>query len=141
MVGNKALIVPFGAWCVAQALKVIIALIKDKKLDFAYMIRMGGMPSSHAALTCALATTVGILDGFRSSAFAVAAYFAVVVMYDAAGVRQAVSRQASLLNRILDEVFKSNPKYEQRVRELIGHTRIQVFAGALLGIFLAWWWT
>ena len=105
------------------------------------MVSMGGMPSSHTTLVCALATTVAILHGLNSTYFAISTLFAAVVMYDAAGVRQTVSVQSTLLNRMLDELFKGKPAFEERVRELIGHTKIEVITGAILGVLLAWWWT
>ena len=144
ILSNKALWIPAAAWCVAQVMKVIIESIKDRHLNFSYLITMGGMPSSHAALVCALATTVAVVYGVGSALFAISAFFALVVMYDAAGVRQTVSTQSTMLNRIVDELFKGNPEFQQRVRELIGHTKFEVAAGAILGIvfafLLAWDW-
>ena len=144
ILSNKALWVPAAAWCVAQVMKVIIESIKDRHLNFSYLITMGGMPSSHGALVCALATTIAIVYGVSSAVFAISAFFALVVMYDAAGVRQTVSTQSTMLNRIVDELFKGNPEFQQRVRELIGHTKFEVAAGAILGIvfafLLAWDW-
>ena len=98
------------------------------------------MPSSHSALVSALATAVGIKDGVQSSTFALAVVFASVVMYDAAGIRQAVSIQARLLNRLLDEYFRKQKWNEDRLRELLGHTRIEVLVGSLLGISIAILW-
>jgi len=144
ILSNKALWIPAAAWCVAQVMKVIIESIKDRHLNFSYLITMGGMPSSHAALVCALATTVAVVYGVSSALFAISAFFALVVMYDAAGVRQTVSTQSTMLNRIVDELFKGNPEFQQRIRELIGHTKFEVAAGAILGIvfafLLAWDW-
>ena len=144
ILSNKALWIPAAAWCVAQVLKVIIESIKDRHLKFSYLITMGGMPSSHAALVCALATTIAIVYGVGSALFAISAFFALVVMYDAAGVRQTVSTQSTMLNRIVDELFKGNPEFQQRIRELIGHTKFEVAAGAILGIvfafLLTWDW-
>ena len=144
ILSNKALWIPAAAWCVAQVMKVIIESIKDRHLNFSYLITMGGMPSSHAALVCALATTVSVVYGVGSALFAISAFFALVVMYDAAGVRQTVSTQSTMLNRIVDELFKRNPEFQQRIRELIGHTKFEVAAGAILGIvfafLLAWDW-
>lgn len=122
-------------------LKVFISSIKDKHLNFSQLITTGGMPSSHAALVCALATAAGIVYGLDSAVFAIAALFALVVMSDATGVRKTVGIQSTMLNRILDELFKGKPEFEERVRELIGHTIFEVSAGAVLGILLAWWWT
>ena len=132
--------VSFGAWLVAQTLKVVIYLLMERRLDLWRLVSMGGMPSSHSALVSALATGVGVADGVRSSSFALAVVFASVVMYDAAGIRQAVSAQARILNRLLDEYFKHQRLDEVRLRELLGHTRVEVFVGALLGIVTALFW-
>ena len=136
----KILIIPAGAWLVAQVLKMLIELIRDRHLDFSNLVSMGGMPSSHSATVCALATAVAMIEGFSSTLFAISTFFAIIVMYDAAGVRQTVGHQSNILNKILDELFKGKPAFEQRFKELIGHSRIQVLAGAMLGILLAWWW-
>ena len=138
ILSNKVLLVPLAAWGTAQVLKVLISSIRDKRLNFSYLVTMGGMPSSHTTLVCALATSVAIVHGVGSTVFAIAAFLAMIVMYDAAGVRQTVSIQSSILNRMLDELFKGKPAFEQRVRELIGHTKWEVIAGAILGILFAW---
>lgn len=135
------LLIPLAAWCVAQVLKILISSIRDRRLNFSQLITTGGMPSSHAALVCALATAAAIVHGVDSAVFAIAALFALVVMSDATGVRKTVGTQSTMLNRILDELFKGKPEFEQRVRELIGHTIFEVSAGAILGMLLAWWWT
>lgn len=100
------------------------------------------MPSSHTALVCALATVVAMMLGFGSASFAIAAILAMVVMYDAAGVRQAVGRQSKILNRIVKELREKRPRdeVERDLREFIGHTQFQVVAGAILGILIAWVW-
>jgi acid phosphatase family membrane protein YuiD len=139
-ISYRALIIPAGAWCVAQVLKLFIELIRDKHLDFSNLITMGGMPSAHSATVTSLATTIAIIDGFDSLLFALSVFFAIIVMYDAAGVRQTVGNQSNILNKILDELFKGKPAFEQRFKELIGHSRLQILAGALLGILLGWWW-
>lgn len=137
---NHILFVSIVAWLVAQILKVFIHLLLEHRLDLWKLVSMGGMPSSHSTLVSALATSIGIQDGVRSSTFALAVIFASVVMYDAAGIRQAVSAQARILNRLLDEYFKHQRLNEDRLRELLGHTRIEVFAGGLLGIGMALIW-
>jgi acid phosphatase family membrane protein YuiD len=137
----KALIVPAGAWLIAQTIKVIIYSIQERRLLLYYMVRMGGMPSAHSATVCSLATCVGIIEGVHSTIFAVAVFFAFLVMYDAAGVRKTVGTHSDIINRMLDELFKGHPEFELRFRELIGHTRIEIAAGALLGVILAFWWT
>jgi hypothetical protein len=137
----KALIIPAGAWLVAQTIKVIIYSIQERRLLLYYLVQMGGMPSAHSATVCSLATTVGIMEGLSSTIFAVALFFALLVMYDAAGVRKTVGTHSNMINRMLDELFKGHPEFELRFRELIGHTRLEIAAGALLGILLAFWWT
>ncbi len=137
----KILIIPSAAWFIAQSIKVIIASVQDRRPRFSYMTSMGGMPSAHSATVCSLATTVGISAGFNSAIFAVAAFFAMLVMYDAGGVRRTVGSHSDMLNRMLDELFRGQTEFELRFREIIGHTRLEIIAGAILGILLAWWWT
>jgi acid phosphatase family membrane protein YuiD len=141
VISYKILIIPAGAWCIAQVLKLFIDFIRNKHLDFSNLITMGGMPSSHSATVTSLATAIGMKEGFASTLFALSVFFAIIVMYDAAGVRQTVGHQSNVLNKILDELFKGKPAFEQRFKELIGHSRPQVLAGALLGILLGWWWS
>ncbi len=138
---NQVLIVSMIAWATAQILKVVVILLVEHRLDLWRLVGAGGMPSSHSALVSALATAVALKDGVRSSQFALAVLFAAVVMYDAAGIRQAVGIQARILNRMLDEYFKHQRWNEERLRELLGHTRIEVVVGAVLGISLALLWT
>jgi len=139
---NKALIAPVIAWVVAQLLKVIVTLAHDKRLDLRLLVGSGGMPSSHSALVSALATAVALVSGLGSAAFAVATILALVVMYDSAGVRQSVGRQAVVLNRIIDELRFRRPivELERDLRELIGHTSFQVITGGAIGIIVAWLW-
>ena len=99
------------------------------------------MPSAHASLVCALATTAGILHGLDSGVFAVSVILAGVVMYDATGVRQAVDKQSAILSTLLTEFPRTHLEFERFLRELVGHTRFQVLAGAILGVCLAVWWT
>jgi uncharacterized protein len=137
---NHILIVSLVSWIIAQTLKVVVVLLQERKLDLWRLVSAGGMPSSHSALVSSLATEIAIKDGVQSSIFALAVVFAAVVMYDAAGIRQAVSIQARILNKILDDYFKRQQWNEERLRELLGHTRIEVFVGAILGILIAFLW-
>lgn len=138
---NHTLLVSTIAWATAQVLKVLIILLQERQLDLWRLVSAGGMPSSHSALVSALATGVALKEGIQSTTFAVAVVFAAVVMYDAAGIRQAVSIQARILNRMLDEYFKRQKFSEERLRELLGHTRVEVFIGSILGISIALLWT
>jgi hypothetical protein len=140
LVSNKALVIPICAWALAQLLKVLVGLLRERQLDLRYLVSSGGMPSSHTTIVTAMATVVAMLHGVKSTYFALAVIFAVVVMYDAAGVRQAVGAQATLLNNIVEELFKGHKLNEQRLRELIGHTQPQVIAGAALGTLFSWLW-
>jgi len=140
LLSNRVLMVPSAAWLVAQILKVIISLITERRLNLRLLVSAGGMPSSHATLVAALATAVALQHGASSTYFAIAVVFATIVMYDAAGVRRAVGIQARLLNQMVEEFFAGHPISETHLRELIGHTPIQVFVGAGLGIGLVWLW-
>ena len=131
---NRILLAALLAWAVAQMSKIIIELIQLHKLDIRRIVSSGGMPSSHSALVMGLATATGRLEGVASAAFAISIVLAGIVMYDAAGVRRAVSIQARILNQMIDEAFQGHPIAEKRLRELIGHTPIQVFVGGLVGI-------
>ena len=133
---NRILLAAFAGWFLAQALKLAIELLRTHRLDFRYLVSTGGMPSAHSALVTALTTAVARENGLGSSVFAVCAVFAAIVMYDAAGVRQAVSIQARILNRMLDEIFTQHAFSERRLRELLGHTRLEVFVGFVLGLIV-----
>jgi acid phosphatase family membrane protein YuiD len=131
---NRVLVAAFLAWAIAQVTKTIYDLFKQRKLVVGRLVSSGGMPSSHSSLVTGLATATGRVAGVGSVEFAVAVVLASIVMYDAAGVRRAVSIQARILNQMIDEAFQGKPFAEKRLRELIGHTPIQVFVGGLLGI-------
>ena len=122
------------AWAIAQVLKVILRSLEQRRLNLRTLADTGGMPSSHSALVMALTTSVGRLDGLASSTFAVALIFSFVVMYDAQGVRRAAGRQAEVLNRLIEDVFGHRGVSEGHLRELLGHTPIEVLVGAVLGI-------
>jgi uncharacterized protein len=137
---NDILIVSFLAWTLAQLSKLLIILLRERRFDLSYLARAGGMPSSHSAVVVALATRVGIDSGVSSDAFALAIVFAGVVLYDAAGIRRAVSIQARILNRMLEEVIEYQRFNEKRLLELLGHTPFEVFVGAQLGLLVAMTW-
>ena len=137
LLDNRILLSSFVAWAVAQVSKTILDLFRQRKLILSRLVSSGGMPSSHSALVTGLATATGRVMGLGSASFAIAVVIASIVMYDAAGVRRAVSIQARILNQMIEEAFQGSPMAEKRLRELIGHTPIQVFVGALLGIGVA----
>jgi len=135
-------VISFCAWALAQLLKVFVILVREKRLDLRSFVGSGGMPSAHSAVVCALATSVAMTQGLGSVVFGITAILAVVVMYDAAGVRQSVGQQAAVLNRIVQELRFRRPiaELEHDLREFIGHTQVQVILGAILGILVAWLW-
>ncbi len=140
--GDKILLSSFVAWSIAQVSKFFIWRWQKGKLNFRILVSAGGMPSSHSALVSAMAMATGLWEGFSSTAFALSLILALVVMYDAAGVRRAAGIQAKILNQILEELFQGHPVSEKRLWELLGHTPFEVLAGALIGVatsaFLYW---
>jgi len=142
IVTNKVLIIPICSWAIAQLLKVIIILIQKKQLDLRYLVISGGMPSAHSAVVSALATSVALIQGLGSVAFGFSAIVAMIVMYDAAGVRQSVGKQSIILNRMIRELSQRRTitELEHDLKEFIGHTSFQVIIGGLLGVGIAWSW-
>jgi acid phosphatase family membrane protein YuiD len=142
IITNKVLVISACAWALAQLLKVIITLVQKKRLNLRYLFASGGMPSAHSATVSALATSVAMVQGMGSVTFGIVVILALIVMYDAAGVRRSVGRQSVVLNRIVQEFRFRRPitEVERDLREFIGHTPFQVIAGAALGIILAWSW-
>lgn len=127
----------FAGWCLAQTIKMTRGYFKTKQVDFRYLLSTGGMPSAHSALVCALCTSLGLTEGFGSPAAIISASFAAITMFDAANVRRAAGHQARVLNDIIEELFKEHRLRHTRLKELLGHTRKEVFAGMLTGIAVA----
>ena len=123
---------------VAQLLKFLGHIFKTRKIDFQVLATTGGMPSAHTAGVIALSTTVGFICGFDSVEFAIAIGCALVVMYDAAGLRRATGRIAASLNKIRDDFYAQGQVPAERLKELLGHTPFEVFVGALLGAYMAY---
>lgn len=138
--GNQVLWICLCAWALAQVLKVLIVLGQEKRIVWSYFITSRGMPSSHASTVCALATAIALTEGPGSVVFTISVVLAIIVMYDAAGVRQSVGQQSAVLNRMIREFKWQKGEIERELREFIGHTPIQVLAGAILGILVAWLW-
>jgi len=135
--GNKILISALLGWFIAQAIKVILGLIKDKRFDWHRLTGSGGMPSSHSAFVVALTTQTAKIEGLDSSFFAIAAALSIIVMYDAAGVRRAAGEQAKILNYMMDHWHEYTPVMRQKeLKELLGHTPTEVIAGAVLGLII-----
>ncbi|OGX37471.1 MAG: hypothetical protein A3C53_04485 [Omnitrophica WOR_2 bacterium RIFCSPHIGHO2_02_FULL_68_15] len=137
MIENRVLLAALLGWVVAQGLKVLLGVITQKRFNFRWFIGTGGMPSAHSAGVSALATAVGMTNGFESPLFAVALIFALVTMFDAQGVRRAAGQQAEILNTVLGDIYWKRPIAGGRLKELIGHTPIEVYVGSAIGILLA----
>lgn len=127
----------FIAWLMAQTIKVAIGVIREKRFNFKWFVGTGGMPSSHAATVSALAASVGFTFGFSSPFFAIAFFLAFIIMFDAQGVRRQSGQQAEILNKIIEDIYLNKGVKQERLMELLGHTPVQVFIGATLGIVVA----
>ena len=130
---NQILMTAIVSWALAQLIKIIIELIRTHRINWQLIFATGGMPSSHSSLVVALATATGLRQGFDSSLFAIATVLAFVVLYDAQGIR----RQAGIINRMLQNVENAGIKVDKNLKELLGHTPIQVMGGTILGIIVA----
>ena len=133
LLSNKILGVAILSWFIAQVIKIVITLLQERKLDFTKLWASGGMPSSHSSFVTALAISVGQVQGYDSALFAACAVMSFVVMYDAANVRLEAGKQAVVINQIIKVLENPNLNPEERLKELLGHTPFQVFAGFVLG--------
>lgn len=134
---NQVLWATLFAWLVTQGIKVAGNVIRMRRFNFKWLFGTGGMPSSHSAGVAALATAVGLAHGFDTPIFAVTTVFAIIIMFDAQGVRRMVGRQASVLNQMMEDLYVRGHIGEQRLKELLGHTPLEVFVGALIGMAVA----
>lgn len=138
--GYEVLLTAILAASIAQILKFILHLVFEKKIDFKIFATTGGMPSSHSASVMGLSAAVGIITGYDSIPFAIAAGNALIVMYDAAGLRRASGKMAVCLNKIMDDFYKHDVQsVGGKLKELLGHTPIEVFAGAIFGVLFAYY--
>ena len=130
----RFLLAAIVAWAIAQVAKVLISSFQLRRLNLRVLADPGGMPSSHSAIVMGLTTAIGKYAGITSAAFAIALIFSFVVMYDAAGVRRAAGRQAAVLNLVVQDLVHMRGMQEAELRELLGHTPVEVLIGAVLGI-------
>ncbi|MDP2922073.1 MAG: divergent PAP2 family protein [Candidatus Omnitrophota bacterium] len=135
--GNQLFFTVLMAWLVAQTIKAAIGVIREKKFNFRWFVGTGGMPSAHASTVSALTTAAGITYGFSSPFFAITFFFAFIIMFDAQGVRRQSGHQAEALNKIIEDIYLNKGIQQERLKELLGHTPIQVFIGAAIGILVA----
>lgn len=131
---NTAIVSAILGWTLAQFIKFSTLWFTSRKIDFTAFVSTGGMPSAHSASVCALAANIGKTTSVQSPVFAVALLFAVIVMFDAQSVRRAAGEQAKLLNQIVEELLNEHHLSQQKLAELLGHTRLEVFAGMGLGV-------
>lgn len=133
--GNQILVLSVLSWAFAQLTKGIVQRIVDGTFSLEQFLASGGMPSSHSALVTCCAVTTGVLYGFDSGLFAIACLFAIVVMYDACHVRKSSGEQARVVNELLHSLQELQPDVtQQELKVFMGHTGLQVFFGALLGL-------
>jgi acid phosphatase family membrane protein YuiD len=138
LLANRPLMSAFSAWLIAQVLKTLTFAYLEKQVNWRRMVETGGLPSAHSALVVGLAVGVGLHDGWDSTLFAITSVFSLVVMYDAIGIRREAGKHADLLNELLlISVLKDFYKQREKLKELLGHTPLEVFAGAMLGILMA----
>ncbi|MEW6228484.1 MAG: divergent PAP2 family protein [Bacillota bacterium] len=140
ILSNVTLVAPLAAWALAQTLKFFVDLATHRRPDFTRLVNPGGMPSSHSTLVSCMSVTVGRVSGWGSPLFAIASVLSLIVLYDAAGIRRAAGKQAKVINRIVDDLYKKHRVPEERLRELLGHTPLEVFAGVALGTVVAFGW-
>ena len=134
---SRAFLAMFLGWFIPQSIKVVTGVIREKRLNFRWFIQTGGMPSSHSAIVSTTATVAGCYYGFNSILFAIVLVFAIIIMADAAGLRRAAGKQASILNKMMEDIYEKGAINEGRLREFLGHTPFEVFAGMALGIAIA----
>lgn len=137
LISNKVLWVAVLSWFIAQFLKVVITLLQEHRLDLSKFWASGGMPSSHSSFVMALTGSVGRLYGFDSTYFAIAMVFSFIVMYDAANVRLEAGKQAAVINQIIELLENPGLNPEERLKEILGHTPLQVLAGGILGVLVS----
>ena len=137
IIHNPAIICMFIAWNLAQLLKILVQYMVFHRWDWSLFFSAGGMPSSHSALISATAISIGLFYGFDTAAFTIALATAMIVIYDAAGVRRQAGVHAEKINIIISELFSGQPISEEHLKEMIGHTPRQVLVGTTLGILIA----
>ena len=134
---NKVLIAALTAWSLAQIIKVPLEFLQTRRWNWALLLRAGGMPSSHSALVAALAHSIGLHLGFDSALFAMAFALAMIVIYDATGIRRQAGKHAEIINAMIKDLVEGHPLREEQLREVLGHTPLEALGGTLLGLLTA----
>ena len=131
---NRVLVSAFTAWVIAQLIKVPLEYALHRKLDWSLLLSTGGMPSSHSALVTGASISIGLQEGFRSPLFALSWVVALIVIYDAIGIRRQAGDHARVLNLMIDELFTGHALAEKELKEVLGHTPREVIGGIALGV-------
>ena len=134
LLNNQALIGALIGWAIAQTVKVPLEYLRTKQWNWSLLFRMGGMPSSHTALVAGVAHGIGLRDGFDSTVFAIAFTLAMVVIYDATGIRRQAGKHAALINAMIQDLASGHPLKQELLREVLGHTPLEALGGLLLGL-------
>lgn len=142
---NKPLMAALLAWFLAQLFKPPLVFLRTRKWDFAQLLRAGGMPSSHSALVAGLAHGIGMFEGYRTPYFAISFALAMIVIYDATGIRRQAGRHAHIINQMINDLAAGHPLKQEQLREVLGHSPMEALMGTILGIVTAqlmfWAWT
>jgi acid phosphatase family membrane protein YuiD len=134
---NHVLIPALAAWALAQAIKVPLEYFSTRRWNWALLFSVGGMPSSHSALVTATAHSIGLHEGFNSPLFALSVTLAMIVIYDATGIRRQAGKHAEIINTMIEDLTLGHPLKSEQLREVLGHTPLQALAGTLLGLAIA----
>jgi uncharacterized protein len=134
---NPALIAALVAWGIAQIIKVPVDFLRNRRWDWTLLLRAGGMPSSHSALVTACAHSIGLFQGFDTPVFALAAVFAMVVIYDATGIRRQAGKHAEIINSMIRDLAHGHPLREEQLREVLGHTPLEAISGTIFGLLVS----
>jgi acid phosphatase family membrane protein YuiD len=134
---NRILIAGIIAWTIAQIVKVPLNYFTNRRWDWALLLRAGGMPSSHSALVSAVAHAIGLFTGFDNAVYAVSVTIAIIVIYDATGIRRQAGKHAEFINTMIRDLTHGHPLREEQLREVLGHTPVEALGGMLLGLLVA----
>ncbi|RPI23935.1 MAG: divergent PAP2 family protein [Chloroflexota bacterium] len=134
---NQVLIAALAAWSLAQAVKVPLEFMQTRRWDWVLLLRAGGMPSSHSALVAACAHAIGLYYGFDSPLFALSVVVAMIVIYDATGIRRQAGKHASIINKMINDLASGHPLREEQLREVLGHTPLEALGGTIWGLVIA----
>lgn len=134
---NHVLIASFTAWGIAQIIKVPLNYLATRQWDWALLLRVGGMPSSHSALVAATAHSIGLFVGFDTALFALSVSIAVIVIYDATGIRRQAGKHAEIINAMVRDLASGHPLREEQLKEVLGHTPLEALGGMLLGLLVS----